>query len=179
MRIFKRNVFIVLTITIITGLVFLFIYAPDIEIRRYLEREILMLGKQESGNPANENSGVQEPGAGGIQRTGSTTSDSCSDLQDGTSGWEVEGCFLSADEIDFFENISLSDKLKVFSIITRLKKEDIETIYRMTSNGITYKEMDNIRGILTARLGEKDVETLENLISKNKELYSVWKETQD
>ncbi|HHW47961.1 MAG TPA: hypothetical protein GXX14_05000 [Clostridiaceae bacterium] len=180
MKVFFRILIILLVIMIIAGLIITYIYIPDLKfLERYYENNGQEPQEQEPDEIAGEKADTNEPspedaGEGDPKKTGDNGEPSGE-----TGDRRMEGSYLSVDEINFFQKISLMDKLKVLSVISRLKKEDIDAILRMVSGGITYAEMDKIREILEERLGEKDVCMLENLINKNKELYSVWKENHD
>jgi len=165
---------------IIAGLIIAYIYIPDIKfLERYDEDNEPEPQMQKPEEIAGEKGGTKEPVPDGMRKENSDKPGDADKSMNETDVRTPEESFLSLDEINFFQKMNLSDKLKVLSVISRLKKEDIEAIYRMISGGITYAEMNKIREILEERLGEKDVGMLENLINKNKELYSVWKENQN
>jgi len=180
MRVFFRIIVALLAVMVIAGLIITYIYEPDIRLlEKYYGSIEPETRNQEFGDTDGEEADTKEPSPGDIKNEDSKGSEDADKSADETYGLRTEESFLSVDEINFFQKISISDKLKVLSVISRLKKEDIEAICRMTSGGVTIAEMNEIREILEERLGKKDVDMLENLINKNKELYSVWKENDD
>ena len=180
MRVFFRIIVVLLVIMVISGLIITYIYVPDIKLlEKYYGNFEPDLQKQEYDDITGGKADTKEPVPGDGKNEDLKGSENTDKYLDETYGLSAEESFLSVDEINFFQKISISDKLKVLSVISRLKKEDIEAICRMTSGGVTFAEMNAIREILEDRLGKKDVDMLENLINRNKELYSVWKENPD
>ncbi|MDP4092411.1 MAG: hypothetical protein Q8920_03530 [Bacillota bacterium] len=80
--------------------------------------------------------------------------------------------FLTAKEVMAMENISLMDKLKGLTLLSKLNRDVIDKIYNMASDGLTYKEMDDVRSLLGRYLSSSEIEKLNELLVKNKNLYA-------
>ena len=87
------------------------------------------------------------------------------------SGYEA-AYYMTSEEVGLLVDLSLSDKLEALSIISSIGKEDADKIYDMALDGVTTAEMDEIRGILEEHLSQQDMDTLNEILAKNKMLYA-------
>lgn len=85
--------------------------------------------------------------------------------------------FLTLDEVISMQNINLEDKIAGLAVLKKLGKSEMERIVELTNAGITNGEMHEIKAILTKRLSQEDLECLNEILIKNKKIYSQYKES--
>lgn len=83
--------------------------------------------------------------------------------------------FMTFNEVNSIENISLRDKLTGLSIISKIKKADIERVYELADGGITLDELKEIKRILEKNLSKDEIEKLDDILTKNRKLYAEGK----
>ncbi len=94
-------------------------------------------------------------------------------MPNGEEGVENSGekeLFLTVSEIKSLKSISLADKLKVMTIISKIDKSSIERICHIAGDGITYSEMEEIYAILRKSLKPEHIDELKNIIDRNRKL---------
>jgi hypothetical protein len=80
--------------------------------------------------------------------------------------------YMTSDEVGFLEDLSLVDKLEALSLISKVGKEESDKIYDIASDGVTIAEMEEIKNILEKHLSQKEMDTLNGILDKNKLLYA-------
>lgn len=126
--------------------------------------------KEKKGGPA-EGSLPSQPPATEKEKTGADTGGSVAD----TKSQNPSGYFMTMNEVFAIENISLADKLAGLAILGKLKQGDIETVFNMSEDGITYSEFDQIKAMLSKTLNAKEIDKLNSILMKNKQLYAQGK----
>lgn len=90
---------------------------------------------------------------------------------DESVGWQ-DRLFMTSEEVMAMQDLSVRDKLMGMSILKKVPMEDIERIYRMSEDGVTYGELEDIRLILEKYLAEEEVEKLDDLLMRHKKMYA-------
>jgi len=89
-----------------------------------------------------------------------------SDVDENEAADKPDEKFLTLDDISGFEKMAPADKLAAATIMRKISKDDMERVWDIARDGVTYKEIQEIRGILEARLSPKEIGTLEALLLK-------------
>lgn len=76
--------------------------------------------------------------------------------------------FMTFEEMESMENLELLQKLTGVSILSKVAKDDMESIYYMIEGGITYEEMGEIRKLLEKYLSDAEVDTLYEILEASK-----------
>jgi hypothetical protein len=92
----------------------------------------------------------------------------------GSSG-SRDDYFMTFSEVNSIENINMQDKLLGLSIISKIKKDDLQKIYKLSDGGITIDELKELKKILDRNLCKSDIEKLDDLLMKNKKLFAEGK----
>ena len=74
--------------------------------------------------------------------------------------------FVTLGDLSVFEKMAPADKLAAASIICKISKDDMDRVWDIARDGITYEEMREIRGIFEAHLSPKEIGALEALFFK-------------
>jgi hypothetical protein len=88
----------------------------------------------------------------------------------GKSPGESGDFFMTFEEVESMENLELLQKLTGVSILSKVAKDDMESIYYMIEGGITYEEMGEIRRLLEKYLSDAEVDTLYEILEAGKEI---------
>ena len=99
--------------------------------------------------------------------SGAADADAMSGRNESLSAW-----YMSKDEVECFSELSLSDKLSGLSLISKIGKEDADRIYDLADDGITCAELEEIKTILNKKLTAEEMDIVDGLLEKNKELYA-------
>ena len=127
-----------------------------------------------SNSGSNAEQGTASPSQTPADKSGKKAAASDSQKSD-TSSKNPGEYFMTLNEVFAIENISLADKLAGLSILGKLKKDEVDAVFNIAEDGITYGELDEIRHRLEKSLPEKDVEKLSEILMKNKKLYEEGK----
>ena len=132
-------------------------------------------GTGASGAAGNEAEGGHGKAAGGM-----TTADKNGTETNGEegqaekeNGGKVDGLFMTSAEVTFLNRLGLTDKLSAMRILAKLKGEEADEIYQISSDGVTFSEYADITEILENRLPASDIEKLKEILDKNRMLYAV------
>lgn len=79
--------------------------------------------------------------------------------------------YISGKEAEAIEKISIADKIKGLQILSKLKEADIQRVLNIVRDGVTFKELRDIDGILKDNLNPQDIECLNEILERNKKLY--------
>lgn len=80
--------------------------------------------------------------------------------------------FMTAEEVGAFENLELKEKLTGIAILGKVPKEELDSIYSMIENGITYHEMLEIRLLLEKYLSDIEIGRLYDILQKRRQQQS-------
>lgn len=80
--------------------------------------------------------------------------------------------FITAREVASIEDLSLHDKLTGMAVLSKLDKDDIDKLFGIAVDGITNKEAGEIKQILEKSLSRGDIDTLVNILQKNRRAYA-------
>lgn len=106
------------------------------------------LGESDPANPA-ETDQILQPGA-----------------------FDTVAYYMTSDEITLLGKLSLEDKFLVMAILTKLGMEEMDRIYEMSIDGITFAEFTDIKASIENMLSVSDVEALKEILDRNKMLYA-------
>lgn len=92
----------------------------------------------------------------------------------GFAGAEGDGSawFMTKDEVECLGSLSITDKLSALSLIAKIGQKDADRIYDMATDGVTLQEMREIESILGKSLSQDEMDIVNNIIEKNRELYA-------
>ncbi len=82
---------------------------------------------------------------------------------------QQEEFFLTIDDVMAARNVSLNDRLSAIAIAGKINKADMEKIYGMAKDGLTYREIQEIKRILENNLSKEDMNRIEALLQKYKQ----------
>lgn len=71
---------------------------------------------------------------------------------------------LTPDEINSLRHLSLPDKITAASILSKLSTEEIDRIIRMSADGITYDEYEELKTLAEIHLDSSDIKALEKIL---------------
>lgn len=80
--------------------------------------------------------------------------------------------YMTSDEIALLGKLSLEDKFSVMTILSKLGREEVDRIYEMSLDGITFTEFDDIKASIENMLSVSEVEALKEILDRNKMLYA-------
>ena len=83
-----------------------------------------------------------------------------------------DGYYMTPDEIAFMDHLDLADKLSALTILSKLGSEEVDRIVEISHDGITLEEFADINTSAEGRLSADDVETLKDILYRNKMLYA-------
>lgn len=89
------------------------------------------------------------------------------------NGGKADDLFMTSAEVIFLNRLGLTDKLSAMRILAKLKGEEADEIYQISSDGVTFSEYADITEILENRLPASDIEKLKDILDKNRMLYAV------
>lgn len=180
MRVFFKLVLFILVIAFIVGSALAYIYINDIKSSDFNRRIIKSEKLDEPDNLKEQTSIVELDARHDSDNKKSDDNDNKGIKIDNDDNKKNEdSLYLSLEELNYFKKISLSDRLKLLELVSKLKKSDLQAFYRMSSGGITYKEMEILKEMLLSTLEAKDLDVLEDIIDNNKKHYTAWKENQE
>jgi hypothetical protein len=111
--------------------------------------------------------GASEEEAGGGENMGKMSLGAVIE-GDGKHHGESGDFFMTFEEVESMENLELLQKLTGISILSKVAKDDMESIYYMIEGGITYEEMGEIRKLLEKYLSDAEVDTLYEILEAGK-----------
>ena len=82
------------------------------------------------------------------------------------------GYYIYPEEIELLKQLSLQDKLAALSIISKIDRDVANRVYEMSKDGVTYHEFAEIKESVENYLEPADVEVLEELFHRSKEIYA-------
>lgn len=85
---------------------------------------------------------------------------------------DADRYYMTPDEIAFLDHLDLPDKLSALTILSKLGTEEMDRIVEMSYDGVTFEEFANINSSAEGRLSADDVETLKDILYRNKMLYA-------
>jgi hypothetical protein len=88
------------------------------------------------------------------------------------TGQDGSGYYIHPEEIESLKNLSLQDKLAVLSIISKIDRDVADRVYEMSKDGVTYHEFAEIKESVENYLEPADVEILEELFHRSREIYA-------
>jgi hypothetical protein len=114
--------------------------------------------------------GSQSGGASGEETVGGKNgqNDSAAIEGGGKNPGKSGDFFMTFEEVESMENLELLQKLTGVSILSKVAKDDIESIYYMIEGGITYEEMGEIRRLLEKYLSDAEVDLLYEILEASK-----------
>lgn len=80
--------------------------------------------------------------------------------------------YVTSDEIALLGKLSLEDKFSVMTILSKLGREEVNRIYEMSLDGITFAEFADIKASVENMLSLPDAEALKEILDRNKMLYA-------
>lgn len=84
----------------------------------------------------------------------------------------VSGMYMTAEEVRYLGELSLQDKLSALMLVSEVGSPDSDRIYELASDGVTYAELEEIRGILEKKLSKADMDVLYDILDKSRRLYA-------
>lgn len=88
------------------------------------------------------------------------------------TGADESGYYVYPEEIELLKYLSLKDKLAAISIISKIDRDIADRVYEMSKDGVTYGEFSEIKESVKNYLEPADVEVLEELFHRSKEIYT-------
>ncbi len=79
---------------------------------------------------------------------------------------------ITVDELKSIEKIGFLDKITGLKIAGKINRNDLKRIIEICRNGVTLSELDTVKSILHANLGQKDIEGLYRILARNKNILS-------
>ena len=81
------------------------------------------------------------------------------------------GMFLGPEEVKFFGQLKLKDKLLAMTLLSKIGTNETDNIFEMAIDGVTYEEYEEIKLKLEKKLSKSEIESLTDIIERNKMLY--------
>lgn len=77
---------------------------------------------------------------------------------------------MSPGTVAALQQLSIIDKLAALSILSKVGREEIDRIFEISNDGITFDEYEELRILAESRLKPSDMEELKKILSKNQGL---------
>lgn len=112
--------------------------------------------------------GYAVSGAEGTENTGAgAVPDSAAEETNGAATG-----FMTAEEVQYLGELDLRDKLAALTVLSKIGSSESDRIYELAKDGVSDKEMREIKGLLEKKLSASDMEMLYGILDKSRRLYA-------
>lgn len=79
---------------------------------------------------------------------------------------------ISPGTVAALQHLSLTDKFVALSILSKMGRDEINRIFEISKDGITFDEYEELRVLAENRLKPSDMEALKEILNKNQGLFA-------
>lgn len=128
--------------------------------------------KDDRQNPLWEGSPASQAGLANQAGLTNKTDPAETNMMPKSGASDADRYYMTPDEIAFLDHLDLPDKLSALTILSKLGTEEVDRIVEMSYDGVTFEEFADINSSAEGRLSADDVETLKDILYRNKMLYA-------